>query len=125
MAEGFANHHAAGCVKAWSAGASPLGWIAPYTFTVMEEKGICLDGQWSKRVQDVPAADMDVAVYMGVEVACRLPDGFKGRRVDWEIPDPFGSDVEVYRVSRNLIEERVRELLAELGVKVLDGVSPK
>jgi len=114
MAEGFANQLGEGRVTAWSAGSSPLGWIAPYTYLVMQEKGISLDGQWSKRLEDVPAAGMDVVVTMGGEVECLLPPRFKGRRVEWEIPDPFGAGVELYREARDLAEDHVRALLTEI-----------
>lgn len=114
MAEAIAKRRGEGKVETWSAGSSPLGWIAPFTYTVMEEKGFSLQGQWSKRLKDVPAAEMDVVVTMGFEVSCPLPSNFKGRRVEWQIPDPFGAGVDVYRDSRDLIEDAVRELLCDI-----------
>ena len=121
MAEAFTRRLGKGRIAAWSAGSSPLGWIAPYTFMVMEENGVSLNGQWSKRLQDVPAAEMDLVVFMGPEVICALPAGFKGRRAEWEIPDPFGAPVELYREVRDLIEKRVRTLLDELGAAPAKG----
>ena len=59
-------------------------------------------------------AEMDVVVGMGCEVDCPVPAGFKGRVVDWEIPDPFGRGVDYFRNVRDMIERQVLELLAGL-----------
>ena len=115
MAEAFANQLGEGRVRARSAGLSPLGRIAPETYTVMAEKGLSLDGQWSKGLEDVPVAQMDVVVeMMGGNLSCPLPAGFKGRIVRWKIPDAFASDLERNRATRDAIEAHVRELLAEI-----------
>ena len=114
MAEAFANKLSQGRVRAWSAGSAPLGWIAPDTHVVMEEKGIPLDGQWSKSLRDVPVTGMDIVVGMGCEVVCPVPQRFKGRLVEWNIPDPFTGDLDRYRAARDLIEQQVKDLLAEV-----------
>jgi arsenate reductase len=114
MAEGFANHFRKGRVVAHSAGSHPLGLIAEDTHTVMNEKGISVDEQCSKGLRDVAMADMDVVVTMGREVECPVPADFKGRVVEWDVPDPFGRGIESFRAARDMIEEHVRELLAEL-----------
>lgn len=114
MAEAFANHWGRGRIRAWSAGSSPLGRIVPAIYDVMTEKGLSLDGQWSKGLHDVPLDDMDVIVSMGCEVYCPVPPGFKGRVVEWDIPDPYGGKLESYREARDGIEKQVRQLLAQL-----------
>lgn len=111
MAEGLANHLGAGKIRAWSAGSRPLGVITPRTYEVMQEQGIPLDGQWSKGLEDVPLAKMDVVVGMGCEVSCPIPEGFQGRVLEWDIPDPYGEDLEVFREVRDLIERRVVALV--------------
>ena len=113
MAEAFANHRSGGNVRAWSAGSHPLGSIIPRTRKVLEEKGISLQGQWSKGIKDVPLDGMDVVVAMGSEVECPLPKSFAGRFVEWDIPDPYGYDLDAYRDIRDLIERKVAALLAE------------
>ena len=35
---------------------------------------------------------------------------------DWELPDPAGQPLDAVRPIRDEIEQRVRQLLAELGV---------
>jgi arsenate reductase len=111
MAEALAKRLGDGRVEAWSAGSSPLGRIVPETFDVLEEKGISLDGHSSKGLKDVPVNDMDVVVGMGCEVVCPVPAGFKGRVIEWNIPDPYGRGLDNFRAVRDLIERQVRSLL--------------
>jgi protein-tyrosine-phosphatase len=114
MAEAWANHFGKGRVQAHSAGSHPLGTITQDTYTVMSEKGISLDGQCSKGLREVAVAEMDVVVGMGCEVECPVPVGFKGRVVEWSIPDPYSRGIESFRNVRDMIERQVLELLAEL-----------
>jgi arsenate reductase len=114
MAEALANHLDDGKVRAFSAGTHPLGMISRGTREVLCEKGIKLAGYWSKGLEDVPISEMDVVVEMGYAVACPLPAGFKGRLIQWNIPDPYGLDHDCFRAVRDLIENEVRTLLAEL-----------
>jgi len=114
MAEALANHLGQGKVRAWSAGSAPLGIIISETYEVLKEKGISPDGHWSKGLKDVPVADMDVVVGMGCEVECPVPAGFKGRVIEWNIPDPYGRDLAYFRGVRDRIERQVIALLAEL-----------
>jgi len=115
MAEALANHVGAGKVRAFSAGSHPLGVIAQDTYEVLYEKGITLDGHWSKGLRDVPLSEMDVVIGMGREVACPVPAGFKGRVIKWNILDPYGHDRDYFRDVRDLIESEVRRLLADLA----------
>jgi protein-tyrosine-phosphatase len=80
----------------------------------MREKGLALDGQWSKGLGDVPLDIMDVVVSMGGEVRCTVPAGFRGMRVSWNIPDPYSRDLNYYRSVRDLIERQVKSLLRDL-----------
>ena len=121
MAEALANHLWQGRVRAWSAGSHPLGEIVPPTFDVLKEKGISLDGQWSKGLRDVPLADMDIVVGMGCEVVCPVPEGFRGRMIEWNIPDPYGREIVFYRSVRDVIERQVAALLEDLGQAAEDA----
>jgi arsenate reductase len=114
MAEAWANQFGNGKVQASSAGSHPLGEITADTYTVMREKGISLDGQWSKSLREVPVAEMDVVVGMGCDVACPVPAGFKGRLVEWNIPDPYARGIDAFRNARDLIERQVQALLADM-----------
>jgi len=121
MAEALANHLGQGRIRAWSAGSHPLGEIVPLTFDVLKEKGISLDGHWSKGLRDVPVAEMDIVVGMGCEVVCPVPAGFKGRVIEWNVPDPYGREIEFYRSVRDLIAPQVAALLEVLDQSVEDA----
>ena len=55
-------------------------------------------------------------IVLFLSVHCPL---FPGKRYeDWELDDPAGQDIEAVRPIRDEIGERVRALLAELGVPV-------
>lgn len=114
MAEAIANFLGAGRIQVWSAGSHPLGSIFPHTRTVLEEQSISIDEQWSKGLRDVPVTEMDMVVSMGSEVEFPLPSGFTGRLVEWEIPDPYGYELDSYRVIRDLIGQKVAALLDKL-----------
>jgi arsenate reductase (thioredoxin) len=114
MAEAYAKKLGEGRARAWSAGSHPLGEIVPETATVLAEKGIVLEGHWSKSLKDVPVGEMDAVVGMGCEVVCPVPAGFKGRVIEWNIPDPFGHELEYYRSVRDLLARQVGNLLDEL-----------
>jgi arsenate reductase len=116
MAEAWANHFGGARVLAASAGLYPYGSIVADTYEVMEEKGISLDGQSSKGLRAVTLTEMDVVVRMGPEVDVSLPADFKGRAVDWNVPDPYGKGLESFRNVRDMIERQVLELLADVLV---------
>lgn len=124
MAEALAKHLGRERVRAWSAGSRPLGMITPETYDVMRERGLSLDGQWSKGLKDVPVAEMDVVVGMGCEVACPVPAGFGGRVVEWNIPDPYACDLEYFREVRDLIERQVEALLADFAAWSREAQAP-
>ena len=121
MAEAWASHHGKGRVRAHSAGSHPFGSIVNETYTVMAEKGILLEGHCSKGMQDVPLGDMDLVVAMGREVSCPLPEGFKGRKVEWNISDPFGGGIDDFRMVRDMVERQVLQLLAEIRAQRLSA----
>ncbi|HXX24154.1 MAG TPA: arsenate reductase ArsC [Terriglobia bacterium] len=115
MAEALANKLGEGKVQAFSVGTHPLGMISQDTCAVLIEKGLTLAGHWSKGLEDVPISEMDVVVEMGYGVNCRLPADFKGRLIQWHIPDPYLLERDYFRDVRDLIESEVRKLLADLA----------
>lgn len=124
MAEALAKQLGKERVRAFSAGSHPLGTILPETHEVLREKGVSLDGHWSKGLDEVPLAEMDVVVGMGCEVQCPIPPGFKGRVIEWNIPDPYARDVEFFRNVRDLIERQVKTLLRDLARQAAGGLPP-
>jgi protein-tyrosine-phosphatase len=113
MAEAFARLHGAGRVEAFSAGSRPSGRINPRAVEFMKEVGCDLTTHASKGLLDLPLGEFDVAVGMGCgDEGCALVPA--RRHEEWGIPDPREMPAEQYRQVRDLIERKVKELLAGL-----------
>ena len=112
MAEAFARMHGEGRVEAASAGSKPSGRVNPKAVAAMKELGYDLTAHASKGLDDFNGRDIDVAVTMGCGDECPLVKA--GQRVDWKIPDPRDMTPEDFRDVRDLIERKVKDLLATL-----------
>jgi protein-tyrosine-phosphatase len=113
MAEAFARMHGAGRVEAYSAGSRPSGRVAPQAVEAMRERGYDLTRHRSKGLGDLPAGEFDVVVGMGCgDEGCAVVPA--RRREEWDVPDPKGLPPERFREVRDLIEGKVKELLAGL-----------
>jgi arsenate reductase (thioredoxin) len=114
MALGYFNHLAGDQAVGWSGGSEPGDEINPSAVAVMREVGIDITGEFPKPWTDEIVRAADVVVTMGCGDACPF---FPGKRYDdWELSDPAGQSVDVVRPIRDDIEQRVRRLLAELGI---------
>lgn len=114
MAEAWTRHLSAGRVEAVSAGVEPLGFLARETFQVMAEKQISLVGQRSKGLDAIDWKLVDVLVNMSYRPTGSLVPQFEGRRLEWDVLDPYGDDLSTYREVRDQLEEQVKKLLADL-----------
>ena len=112
MAEAFARIQGSGQVEAFSAGSRPSGKINPRAVEAMREVGYDLTTHDSKSLDQFNGRPIDVAVTMGCGDACPLVPA--ARREEWNIPDPREMPPEEFRQVRDLIERKVRELLASL-----------
>ncbi len=112
MAEAFARMHGAGRFKAASAGSKPSGRVNPKAVEAMKELGYDLTTHVSKGLDEFNGQHVDVAVTMGCGDECPLVRA--GQRVDWKIPDPRDMTFEEFRGVRDLIEQKVKDLLADL-----------
>jgi protein-tyrosine-phosphatase len=112
MAEAFARIHGGNVIEAYSAGSKPSGRINPRAIEFMREVGYDLSTHTSKSLDAFNNLDIDVAVTMGCGDACPLVKA--RRREDWQIPDPKELSADDYRAVRDLIEQRVKELLRSL-----------
>lgn len=99
-------------VEAYSAGSKPSGRVNPKAIAAMQELGYDLSTHVSKSLDDLPDVPFDAAVTMGCGDAC--PNLKAQRRVDWSIPDPREMEPAEFRQVRDLIGNKVRELIAEL-----------
>ena len=113
IAEAVARMHGAGVVEPFSAGSSPSGQVNPKAVESMRELGYDLSRHNSKSISDIPAIEYDVAVTMGCGDAC--PTVRARKREDWNIPDPKALPPDEFRKVRDLIEQKVKALLASLN----------
>ena len=113
MAEAFAHIHGGGRVEAFSAGSRPAGRINPRAVEAMREVGYDLTRHRSRSLAEIPDGEYDVAVTLGCGDECPLVRA--RRREDWGIPDPKEMPPEQFRAVRDLIEQKVKALLAGLS----------
>jgi len=114
MAEALARQLGAGVLEASSAGIFPASIIQPETFRALAERQVSLESRGPRAVLEVDGSRVDLLVNMsGYPLAGRLA-GFAGREILWRIPDPIGRTVEIYRQTRDQIEQKVLELIREL-----------
>lgn len=112
MAEAFARMHGAGRVEAASAGSKPSGRVNPKAIEAMKELGYDLSTHASQGLDEFNGQHVDVAVTMGCGDEC--PFVRADQRVDWKIPDPRDMTPEEFRGVRDLIEQKVKDLIAAL-----------
>jgi len=112
MAQAFAILHGHGEVQAYSAGSKPSGKINPKAIAAMNEIGYDLSTHDSKSLDEIPDVTYDAVITMGCGDACPwVPARY---REDWAIPDPRNMNEDDFRVVRNEIESKVKELLLTL-----------
>jgi arsenate reductase len=113
MSEAFARIHGGNDVEPFSSGSKPSGKINPKAIASMKELGYDLSSHHSKSLEEVKQfAPFDAVVTMGCGDACPWMPAKKF--IDWQIPDPKEMNEDDFRKVRNLIEEKVKELLQEL-----------
>jgi len=121
MAEAVARHCASDVMTVESAGLRPLGFIDPTSMAVCKERGISMDGQYSKGLHSHKLATPVLTINMS-----GVPgETFIKHRAfeDWPIADPFGEDMETHRRICDDIESRIKALAERLRSQ--RGQSPK
>lgn len=118
MAMGFFTHLAGEQATAYSGGSAPAKDVNPAAVAVMAERGIDIAGEHPKPWTPDVLEKVDVVVTMGCGDACPILPGL--RYEEWVLPDPAGQPLDVVRPIRDEIEQRVRTLLADLGVNPAD-----
>jgi len=102
----------AGRHRALSAGTTPADQVHPEVVEVMRELDIDLADREPRKLTRELAEQADVVVTMGCGDECPYVPG--KRYVDWDLPDPKGRPLEEVRATRDDIERRVSDLVAEL-----------
>lgn len=112
MAEAFARAMGSDQVTVASAGFEPTQ-VHPMAIQVMQEIGIDISQHSSKSIEGFNSQDFDTVVSLcgcGVFLPTDwlLLEGFQ----DWQIDDPDGQSIEVFRRVRDEIKDQVSQLLS-------------
>ena len=116
MSQALFERAAGGRHRALSAGseAVPEGGPHPEVVEAMRELGVELGGRRPQRLTTELAAQADAVITMGCGDACPVIPGRKQLREDCDLTDPKDRPFEEVRATRDEIERRVRDLVAEL-----------
>ena len=112
MAEAFARIHGGNQIEAYSAGSRPSGKINSKAIEAMQEIGYDLSAHRSKSLSELPNIEFDFVATMGCGDEC--PFVRAKQRNEWDIPDPKLMDPDEFSIIRDMIETRVKALLAQL-----------
>ncbi|MGH4014507.1 MAG: three-helix bundle dimerization domain-containing protein [Pseudonocardiaceae bacterium] len=115
LAAAMLAHHAQGQVVVRSAGSAPAAEVNPAVAGSLAEIDVPLADAYPKPLTDEVVRASDVVITMGCGDACPVYPG--KRYLNWELNDPAGLGIEAVRPIRDEIDQRVRALLAELGVR--------
>ncbi|MFG2841676.1 arsenate reductase ArsC [Kitasatospora sp. NPDC048296] len=115
MAAAFLTHLGGDRVQVRSAGSAPADTVNPAVVEAMREIGIDISAEVPKVLTVEAVEASDAVITMGCGDACPY---FPGKRyLDWKLDDPAGQGVDAVRPIRDQIEQRIRTLLAELGIE--------
>jgi protein-tyrosine-phosphatase len=114
MAEGFFKKYAPKEYEGISAGTMPVSEINPLAVEVMREVDIDISGQKSKEITEDMIRNSSKIVNMGCMDKVSCPTLFLQNLVDWNIEDPKDKQIEKVREIRDEIEQRVKELVADI-----------
>ncbi len=112
IAEAFARIHGDAQIEVYSAGSRPSGKVNPKAVESMREIGYDLTKHDSKSLKEIPNVEFDFVATMGCGDECPFVQA--KRREDWQIPDPKDLPLEQFRETRNLIEQKVKDVLSML-----------
>jgi glutathione/glutaredoxin type arsenate reductase len=114
MAEGFARALGKDKVAVTSSGLE-ASQIDPIVIQVMSEVGIDVSNQASKPLSDFTPKDYDIVISL-CGCGVNLPQAWVLRDVfqDWQLDDPEGQSIDVFRQIRDEVKNRVVVLLASV-----------
>ena len=115
IAEGFARQMG---LEAESAGVKAGVGVNPNAVKVMAEVGVDLSKQYSKAIDKEKLPGYDAVISMcSVKTADFCPSTFIGTQANWNIEDPKGQPIEVFRRVRDEIKAKVEELAKTKATK--------
>jgi arsenate reductase (thioredoxin) len=114
IAEAFFRKYAPRGYMTVSAGTRPVGEINSVVVQAMKEVGIDISKQKSKIITEVMIRNAAVGVNMGCMEKEACPTLFIHNLIEWGIEDPKAKSIEKVRKIRDDIEQRVKQLAADL-----------
>lgn len=108
MAEAWAKELGSHILDVYSAGTESYHEVKPLAVKVMEEGGINMDEHHPKLLSDIPE-EVDILITMGCNVLC--PFVPNSHSEDWGLDDPSGGPIEGFRETRDIIKEKVEDLI--------------
>ncbi|MDQ6724134.1 MAG: arsenate reductase ArsC [Thermoproteota archaeon] len=115
MAEAFFRKYSPDNYEAISAGTHHTSQINPLVVQVMEEVGLDIGNQKPKEMTEDMIKKATIIINMGCMDKNFCPTLFINRIIDWNIEDPKNKPIEKVREIRNVIEDRVKEIVQEIG----------
>ena len=113
MSEAFARMLGGNEFESFSAGSKPSGKVNSKAIQAMQELGYDLSSHHSKSLDEVKQyAPFDAVVTMGCGDSC--PWMPAKEFIDWEIPDPKNMDPGEFNAVRDLIRQKVSDLIGSL-----------
>ena len=109
MAEAFGNMYGQEIIKPYSSGSRPSGIVNAKAIESMQAVGYDLSTHSSKALNEIPDIEYALLVTMGCGDAC--PNIKASERQDWDIPDPKHMDIQSFAEVRDLICEKVKDLI--------------
>ena len=118
MAEGFARRLAGNRAIVASAGLAG-STIDPLTVAVMAEVGVDISAQRSQPLGDFQPEAFDAVISL-CGCGVNLPPEWRAvaRVEDWNLEDPEGGGIEVFREIRDRVREHVERLVSSLPAPV-------
>lgn len=117
MAEGWAKKLGSDIFEVYSAGTENYPEVKPMAVQVMEEAGVDMSEHRPKLLTDIPES-LDILITMGCNVVC--PFVPNKHFEDWGLEDPSGGPIEGFRVTRDLIKEKVEQLIDQVKSGTLE-----
>ena len=119
MAEGFAKEMKTDdSIEIYSAGTENYPEVKPKAVEVMEDIGINMDKHHPKLLTDIPQ-ELDILITMGCNVTCPFIPNKHSE--DWGLDDPSGGPKEDFEKTRDIIEEKVKDLFKRIEKGEFNG----
>ena len=114
MAECWAKELGSDIFEVYSAGTEEYHEVKPLAVEVMKEAGVDISNHKPKLLSDIPY-ELDILITMGCNVVCPfVPNKFMQ---DWGLDDPSGGPIDGYRTTRDIIKQKVEELIEKVNSK--------